>query len=372
LKKLKLGFDAKRLFNNFTGLGNYSRTLVRNLNKFYPELEIHLFTPSVTENAETLEFLKYPYKLHVNRSIWPDTVWRTLLMSKLINKLNLDVFHGLSHEIPFGIQKTTKTLVSIHDLIYLKLPHTFSWIDRLSFDLKYRSSANRADHLIAISTKTKEDVMIEYKIKEEKISLVYQACHDAFFDSELDFYDLKKDDYFLYVGSITERKSLKLIIEAYRHWNKTDRIPCYVIGNGRAYYREAQNLIRDYKLDEHFHFIGNIANDQLIGYYSHAKATILPSLYEGFGIPVIESLLCSTPVICTDNSALPEAAGPGAILIKPGDVKGLLDAMCRIMDVSQNRHMVKEGREYVVENFSADKTAKRLMEVYTAITNLSP
>ncbi|MBC7886238.1 MAG: glycosyltransferase, partial [Saprospiraceae bacterium] len=170
-KKLIIAFDAKRLFNNFTGLGNYSRTLVKNLQTYFPEHEYHLFTPAISKNEETTYFLDKD-KFVIHTASFNHPLWRSVGIAEEINKLNPDIFHGLSHEIPFGVSKNVTKVVTFHDLIYEKYPEQFGLWDRWMFKLKYRSSAQRADAIVAISDSTKHDLSSLYNIKEQKISVI--------------------------------------------------------------------------------------------------------------------------------------------------------------------------------------------------------
>ena len=148
--KLVFAFDAKRLFSNFTGLGNYSRTLLKNLAEYYPQHEYHLFTPRIVKNEETVFFLEDSrFVVHTPRVSHP--FWRGFTMSAEVNALKPTLFHGLSHEIPFGLDHHILSVVTFHDLIYELYPHQFGFWDRWMYRWKYRSSAQRADAIVSIS-----------------------------------------------------------------------------------------------------------------------------------------------------------------------------------------------------------------------------
>ncbi len=367
---MKIGFDAKRLFNNFTGLGNYSRTLVKNFQSRYPEHEIHLFSPTTNRNKETEYFFDGSrFAIHTcNHSF--KNYWRQYQVTKLVQQLRLDVYHGLSHELPLGIQKLScKTFLSFHDLIYEYYPKQFPILDRFFYRMKYKSSAVRAGHILAISESTKRDLQKLYDIPQDRISVLYQSCQDIFFEDRVMSNPLQIDRYFLYVGSIIERKGLLQIVEAQALISKEDRIPIVIIGKGKAYEEIVRSRIVELNLNDDFIFMDYVSNHELPSYYRFAKALIYPSVYEGFGIPVIESLLSQTPVITSKISSLPEAAGPGALFIDPRKTEEIADAMIKIVQEEDfAQRLAKQGRDYAQSKFNADTLSEELLKHYQRIS----
>lgn len=364
-KRLKIGYDAKRLFHNHTGLGNYSRTLLRNLQQMYPQHEYHLFTPKLSNHPEVLYFLEdnrfivHDYQGHFG------SLWRSYGIKKNIDALGLDLFHGLSHEIPFGEMKT-RTVVSFHDLIYEYYPKQFGLWDRKSYQKKYRYAAQNTNHVVAISESTKRDLIKLYELDEERISVVYQSCNPLF--KTMPRSTKEQEAYFLYVGSLIERKSAKLIVEAYRLMPENKRIKVKIVGKGGQYADELHALVKNYGLGGHFEFLNHIDNSKLISLYDNALAMVYPSIYEGFGIPLIESLYRNTPVITTNASSLPEAAGPGAIYIEPHNAEQLADAMqLLISNKEEHNSLAQKGHQYVNDMFSIQRTAEEMMAVYHKI-----
>ena len=374
---MKIGFDAKRLFCNFTGLGNYSRTLVKNFKAFYPQHDLHLYTTKAREKQVNREFFNTSnYHLNISTAVikW---LWRSYLMTNQLKRDKVDLYHGLSHELPFKIRNTgIKTVVTIHDLIFKVYPHTYSYFDRKIDDFKFKSSCISADKIIAISEHTKRDVIKHYGINPEKIEVVYQSCDPIYFQEStneekrqvLKKYKIK-GDYFLYVGSIQERKNLKLIIEAYHSLLPKMNIPLVVVGKGKKYKKEVQEMISQLKL-EHLVLWKNELEElwELKALYSGAKALIYPSFYEGFGLPVAEALLCKTPVITSGVSSLPEAGGPNSLYIDPRNHEELAAAMTIVL---KNQKMVDEMREkgywYAKHHFSAKSTTEKILEVYKSL-----
>ena len=372
---LKIGFDAKRLFNNTTGLGNYSRTLVDKLKKQFPENDYFLYTPKVIRNNETESFLNGEYNV-IHPQTMPGWMWRSAFLSNDIKKEKLDIYHGLSHELPFGIQKSsTCRVVTIHDIIYKFHPEDFPWFDRKVYDFKFRYACNNSDRIIAISESTKTDIMLHYGISEDKISVIYQTCNDAFkqgvteeqISETLQKYKLP-EQYLLYVGTINQRKNLLSIVEAIHQLGDKLKIPLLVIGNGKEYKEKVLDYIKKHNLESKIVFAPYIQNSHLPAIYHRAKIFVFPSRYEGFGIPIIEALYSRTPVITSKVSSLPEAAGPGAHYIDVDDPSTIADGIHKILTSPEYyKQLANNGYEYV-QQFNDETSIRRLMGLYERIS----
>ena len=183
---MQIGFDAKRAFNNFTGLGNYSRTLIETLAHFYPENTYHLFTPNLNTNPRIAAFSKNP-SLKIHTPSFPfnkiSPLWRSYFINKDILSSGVQIFHGLSHELPIGLSKKIKQVVTVHDLIQERYPQYYTAIDRKIFTLKLKQACHQADIIVAISEQTKRDIIEFLKIDAEKIQVIYQSCHQQFMDN---------------------------------------------------------------------------------------------------------------------------------------------------------------------------------------------
>jgi len=360
---MRIGFDAKRLFNNKTGLGNYSRTFVWNLAKHYPENEYFLYSPKLTKSELTEKFIDNPAFVLRSSDAFLKSYWRSYGIVEQLQKDGLDIFHGLSHEIPIGIQKTKiKSVVTIHDMIFKILPETFPLIDRKIYDFKFRYSCNNADKIIAISESTKKDIQKFYQIEDSKIEVIYQSCHPIYYeplDETLCKVTHKKHQlpkrYILSVGSIEARKNLGTLINALSLIDSKIRLPLVVVGKGKKYKKECIKLAKKIGLEKEIHWIKNLESvAELKCIYHKASAFIYPSFYEGFGLPVVEALLSETPVISSNCSSLPEAGGPHSIYINPKNAEELKDAIESIIlkkfDIDK---MTSIGKEYALERFAA-------------------
>ena len=361
-----IGFDAKRAFNNFTGLGNYSRTLIENLAKYYPENEYHLFTPKIIDHPR-LDFIQsYPsvsvhFPTGFMRFMHP--LWRSYFIADDISREKIDIFHGLSHELPLKIPKNVKTVVTIHDLIHEHYPQFYPFIDRKIYSWKFKSACEKADVVVAISEATKQDIMHFYKIEESKIKVIYQSCHPQFYEPSLENAIISEntplsilnknkhnlpENYVLYVGTVNERKNLLGLVKALQIIDIQLDIKLVVIGEGGDYFKKVKNYVLENDLESSVLFLSNIPFSDFPNIYRGAKSLVLPSFQEGFGIPIIEALWSGCPVITSEGGCFPEAGGPDSIYINPHDSTAIAHAIERVVtDDSLRERMILRGGEYV-------------------------
>lgn len=371
---MNIGFDAKRLFNNFTGLGNYSRTLLANLAEFFPEHTYHLYSPKTKENPTTQPFLSAPFKPFSPQNTRP--LWRSYFLTNQLLQDKIDLFHGLSHELPQNISnKNIKSVVTIHDLIFKKYPQTYPWIDRQVYDFKFKSACQRADRVIAISQNTKQDIINYYQITPSKIDVIYQSCDPLYYDNSQKIsqstlqqkYQLPSE-YLLFVGSVETRKNLKTLILAYGQLPKDLKIPLVIVGRIRQS-KEILGLIQKHRLEENILWLENVQNNlHLQAIYQYATVLAYPSFYEGFGLPVVEALLSKTPVITSNVSSLPEAGGHHSRYFDPNNSNDLAQAIRDVLtDTTLRQHMIDQGYQYAHETFGRKAVTTQLMNLYQTL-----
>jgi glycosyltransferase involved in cell wall biosynthesis len=381
---MNIGFDAKRAFQNSTGLGHYSRTLISSLATYFPDDNYFLFAPKITEQFNTQPFKN----IHsIAPSTFPSSllksIWRSNWVKKDLVKNNIDIYHGLSHEIPLGIEKTNiKSVVTIHDLIFERYPHQYSKIDVQIYRKKFRYACQNANKIIAISQQTKQDVIDFYKIDAAKIEVCYQSCNPIFFNTigEEEKKRIKKlynlpPQFYLYVGSVIERKNLLTLCKAIKEIN--NGIPLVVIGSGDGYMQKVKLFIAANNLQQQVIFLSeDEATKNLAGFknstdfpaiYQCATALIYPSIFEGFGIPILEALASNVPVITSNVSCMPETAGNAALYVNPYDVDELANALNKITtDIFVREDLIAKGQQHA-QQFTQQKCAAAVMEVYRGL-----
>jgi len=367
----RIGYDAKRLYNNFTGLGNYSRTLLKNLAAHYPGNEYHLYTPRISSNPETTFFLDTPAFTTHTPGRRSGALWRSFSIIKDLKQHQIQLFHGLSHEIPFGTGRAgIPTIVTIHDLAFRRYPSFYPLVDRHIYDFKFRFACRNADRIVAISESTKKDIVEFYGIAPEKISVIYQSCHERFqepapaqvIEAVLQKYRLPRE-YFLFVGSLTERKNPLAILEAMTQLPADLQLPVVLVGEGTAYKAKLMEYMRLHAMERKVLFI-KPAVEELPALYRQATVFLYPSFYEGFGIPILEALFSETPVITTNVSSLPEAAGPGSFICAPGRPEEMAEGIRKILsDEAFRVNMVEKGYQYA-QRFRGAVLTTQMMELY--------
>lgn len=382
---MNIGFDAKRAYHNSTGLGHYSRTLIRLLSEYYPEHQYYLFNPKKSS----------AYSLPGNNiheilpTSFPDTLWRSAWRSSWVKddlqRLKIDVYHGLSHEIPIGVKKTgIKSVVTIHDLIPERYPEHYNAIDVKIYRKKFLYACRQADRIIAISEQTRQDIINFYKIPAEKIDICYQSCSPVFnvmVSEEVkrkiaEKYELPPE-FFLSVGSIVERKNLLNVCKAFFLLRNDLDIPLVVIGDGGKYKQQVKDFILQHNLEHKIIFLSEkknarnkadfLSTPDLAAIYQSAIAMIYPSFFEGFGAPVLEALWSRLPVITSNVSCLPEVGGPGAYYVDPNSATEIAEGMKKIyFDNELVAEMKRKGLQHT-ENFSPEKYAASVMDVYKKV-----
>lgn len=366
---MKVGFDAKRLFCNSTGLGNYSRTLVKNLSQI-ESIEINLYSPKKKNIDESKPFIS---NKKIKSTFNSSFLWRTKGIVKDLIKDQINLYHGLSNEIPFGLHKSKiKSVVTIHDLIFKIYPNTYKFLDRLIYDYKFRYACKNANKIVAISQSTKDDIIRYYNIPAHKIQVIYQSSLPVYLtppnkgiQQRLISEFKLPDSFIICVGTFEDRKNQKGLIEAYSEVNK--KLPLLLIGGGKKYKDEVLRLIKEKGENKNILLLNRRINDQeLKALYELAKFSIYNSVYEGFGLPVLESQLCGTPVITTNTSSLKEAAAPGSILVTPNNKKQLIDAISKFVN-SDLSVIGKTVKAYCLDKYNPIKLNKELEGLYKEV-----
>lgn len=388
---MKIGFDAKRAAQNRTGLGNYSRFVIRILSELFPDKEYHLYTPKphrvpYLSEIPTLDRLSLHFP---PQGMWSRlrSLWRVWGITRDIRHDGINLFHGLSNELPLNIgtpgqrQKRQgrgrcKYVVTIHDLIFIHTPQYYHWIDRQIYNFKFRRACRCADRIIAVSEYTKQEIMHYYQVPEEKIDVVYQGC-DPVFAKDIAREKLEEvkgkyhlpDKFVLYVGSIEERKNLMLVARAMANVVSKTAPDIHVVAVGRRtpYVDRLQSFLKANGIDHLFHFHHQVPYDDLPSFYKLAATFAYPSRIEGFGIPLLEAITSGLPAIGSTGSCLEEAGGPDSIYVDPDDGQAMADAIISTCeDESLRQRMIAKGKEYALQ-FTDERLCRSLMDTYQKV-----
>lgn len=363
---MKIAYDAKRVFSSVSGLGNYSRDLIRVLATYFPDNQYLLFNKKKSERGEAILRLANVTFVETSKG----TLSRQLKTGIDAQNNDADIFHGLSGELPLKWNsKPIKKVVTIHDLIFERFPEYYTWIDRKIHFWKFKKAAVSADKIIAISEQTKQDIINFLKAPESKIEVVYQGCHESFKEkqSEEILNQIKEkfnlpEKFLLNVGTIEPRKNLLNVVKAL----KDSKIPLVVVGTKKPkYFKLVEREIEKSKIE--VQFLSGVSMEELAGIYKLAEIFIYPSFFEGFGIPVIEALFSETVVITSNTSCLPEAGGPDSVYVNPENVDDIRAKINFLWDNDSERKRRAEKGLQFVQKFNDEVIAEELMKVYNSL-----
>ena len=345
---MRIGFDAKRYFENKTGLGSYGKTLINGLIKEYPDNEYFLYTPQKPSDKHIKELLdmskvKVRHPLKASKSYW-----RSRGIIEDLKKDNIQVYHGLSNELPFGIHKTDiKTVVTIHDLLFKKFPEDYPLIDRMIYDWKAKYGCKRATKVISISKATTSDILNHYNVSTQKISTIYQDLSPQFLD-DLETSTAKKIlnginiefDFLLFIGNCKSRKNLKTVLQALAI-SKTKKHLVLVLPS-KVLSSELAKVIVDNSLESYIHILSDLSIIQMKALYKLNSVLLYPSLGEGWGLPVEEALVFKKYAIVPRIQPFTEVASMYKVFLEdPLNPKELLEKIEFVDRLDINKEIVK-------------------------------
>ena len=356
---IHIGFDAKRYFQNKTGLGNYSHHIIDGLASLFPDLKISLFSPRNEQSAHTLVAPRV--------SNFMAKFWRISGMVHEKSFKQLDIYHGLSNELPWRRTKV-KTVVTIHDIIFKHLPNTQHPINRWIYDFKTYRSCKIADKIIATSEYTKKDLVKFYKVNPDKIDVVYQDCHPQFydFDPNNDIRNKYKipNPYILCVGTIESRKQQLLLLKAFSNLDFAGDL--VLVGKKtKDFIPILAELHKSEDLLKRVHILENVAFEDLPALYGNALLFAYPSVCEGFGIPILEAMNIGTAVITTQSTVM-EEVGADAVAYYQKYTQHSLEKNIQLLidNPARRQELIQKGKERALL-FRKEKNLPQLLEIYT-------
>lgn len=376
-KTLTVAFDAKRAVANDTGLGNYSRRVIDEISALRPSWRLLLFAPKKRQQPR-LEPLLERDGVEIRTpatGLWRRVsglwrVWRGL--TRDVARSGADLFHGLSNELPLDILRAgIPTVVTIHDLIFRRCPDNYKAIDRKIYDYKFRKAAEHATRVIAISERTKADIVDLYGVDPGKIDVVYQSCAPQF--SEPVSEDVKAEvcrayslpeRYIALVGTLERRKNAMLAVEALVEIDP--EVSLVLVGRSRqGYGDEVMRRARELGVEQRVKHIEGVPFAHLPAIYAMAQVAAYPSRYEGFGLPVVEAISAGTPVVAATGSCLEEAGGEGAIYVDPDNARAFAEAANKMLaNAALRQEMVAKGRQHIAHTLSTPM-GEAILKVYS-------
>ncbi|MBL7789481.1 MAG: glycosyltransferase family 4 protein [Chitinophagales bacterium] len=353
---IKLGLDAKRAFNNHSGLGVYSRGVIEELAKNLPCENLVLFTPK--------------------RKIWHSSLttitsrlgalWRSFVVYFDLLKYDIEVYHGLAGELPFFIPKKVKTVVTIHDLLFLRFPQDYPSIDRVIYHHKAKYACRKADKIIAVSEVTKQEIIRFYHIDEEKIEVIPVPISDKILHKQEKPYH---KDYIVCISSFIGRKNQDVLVKAFAKIKDQVTYDLIFIGGGKRK-NEIIHLSRKMKCETRIQFLSKLTDTEKFNYLDHSLFSAYPSRGEGFGIPILESFLYNKPIILSDTPIHREVADEAGIYFRDNDVGDLAEKLLVVPTLI--KHNFTELAQQRIANFQAEDVAIKLKEIYFSLIDRTP
>ena len=374
---LTIGYDAKRAVSNGTGLGNYCRTLLNDLGTIDTTDSFRLYVPDLGHD-DLRSQLDMPRNMSfvtpANKLVKPlRSLWRIKGIVNNLKRDGVDIYHGLTGELPLGLSEAgIKSVVTIHDLIFMRCPEYYNPVDVAIYKWKFRNAIRQANRIIAISECTRRDIMELGEIDDSRIHVVYQSCDTRF---RLQVSPEQKQDvraryslpkrYVLFVGTIEERKNALLAAQALPYLS--DEIHLVLVGRQTAYAKTITSFARQNGLANRIHMLSGVPTSDLYAIYQQAECFVYPSRYEGFGIPVIEAIQSRLPVIACTGSCLEEAGGPDNVYVDPDEPQEMAMAIKSITDnPDAARQIVTRSLDYI-RRFENGNVAQEMLNVYRSL-----
>jgi glycosyltransferase involved in cell wall biosynthesis len=375
---MKIGIEAQRIFRNKKhGMDIVVLELIKALQKSDTENEYFIFTKKGEDTKCLTETANFKI-VEVPGIIYAD--WEQIFLPIYAKKYKLDVLHCTSNTAPLFYSGAT--VVTLHDVIFLEKnlqKSTFSWYQNLGrIYRKYivPASIKKADHVITVSEYERKRISNILQIKENKISVVYNAFgkHFEVKHRQNDLAQIKTkyqlpDNYIFYIGNTDPKKNIFNTIRAYRNYciKSFDNLPLVIADINESFLETVLEETDCKSLRKNIFLTGYIQNADLPSIYAGASLFLYPSLRESFGIPLLESMASGTPVITSNTSALPEVAGNAATFVDPLNEKNISDAMVHILtDINKAKELVNKGFERI-SNFSWNISADKLLNIYKTI-----
>lgn len=376
---MRIAFDAKRAFNNLTGLGNYSRSLILSLENSFAENDYFLFTPKVNE-AISDSFQQYskiilPEKL-LHKLI--PAYWRSWGLAAQVQQNKIDIFHGLSNELPFNAQHfKCKKIVSIHDLLYMKYPEDFPAFDRFFYARKTKHASEIADTITVNSSQTKEDLMQFLNIAESKIVVIPHTISKDFFSvkNEQEIADTLRKyhlpaNYILQTGSFLKRKNHSTSIQAFsKIAQKHQNLFLVLLTNGGNYEKVLMQQIISLNLQSKILVVKNVDACDMPAIYQAARLVLYPSIDEGFGLPILEAFASGVPVITSHQKVFLETGGDAAFYADTQSISAFENAIETLLEDDNKRSLLIANGKRQISKFSQEKLAENTMKLYQKISS---
>ena len=355
------------LKDRLEGIGRFTYEIVKRMVLDHPEDQFYFlfdraYDPAFIFAENVTPIVVNPPARHPFLWYW----WFEYSVPKVLNRIKADVF--FSPDSYCSLRSEVKTAMVLHDIGFEHFPEQVPFIARKYYRYFTPRYAQRADSLIAVSEFTKSDISQQYGIDPSKIEVVYNDGNEVYKPLHSSEQQSVKEsftkgcDYFFYLGAIHERKNVHRIIQAFSKYKESRPSDIQLLLGGRFFWEvgEVKQAYDNSTFKDAIHFLGYIEDEKATKLMASATAFVFPSLFEGFGIPLVEAMKCGTPIITSSVSALPEIAGDAALLVNPESIEEIAIAMRRVIEDERLNQALSEKALKRVESFSWQKSAKKV------------
>ena len=375
---MRIGFDIRPFLKEETGVGVYFKNLLFALSEIDQDNEYFLFSSSLKDRFlpanvppfVKLDFCDFHFPVRAVNFFWYKTGWPPL---DYFFRTRLDLTHSPT---PLILPTRGKKIITVYDLFFMEYPNMADRLAKRKFFNKIEDSVHEADSIVTISMFTKKRLQERFAIESSKIKVIYLGI-DRDIWKEISEEDLERvrsiynlpSSFLLFVGALEPRKNLLNLIEALKIVHeKFETIPLVLVGRKGQDYKNVMEKIRKFNLESWVSWVGYVEEKELKSFYRLASLFVLPSLCEGFGLPLLEAMACQVPIVISKTSALPEIAQDAALYFDPHKPEDIAEKIIlALQDEDLKGRLVAKGEKRVL-NFDWRTTALRTLNLYQSIT----
>ncbi len=366
---MKICIDARPVSEQMHGISRYAFNLIRQLASIDQHHEYLILT-----RLDRHLFSELPANFRLQGCDVPNySLTEQFVIPRLLKRKSIDLFHSMTYSAP--VFQPCKTVVTIHDLIPLVFPHHYRWRHALYYKHIVRRALQRAECILTVSDSSKRDLVRYFNLDPNKIVVAYNGVDDRF---KPDPSGLSKkivselisteDSFILSVVNDKPHKNYSALIMAFKKATAHMQTSCKLVMVGIEKINESKNIPEE--IMARLICLPKVTDDQLIALYQNAALFVLPTLYEGFCLPVLEAMACGTPVITSNVSSLPEVAGDAAILVNPDNIDELAEAIYNVLAFENLQKDLREKGIRRAKRFSWQETAQKTLKVYEEVMSL--
>lgn len=374
---MNIAIDLTAVPKNKAGVGRYLINLIRWLQKIDMENKYYLFIQDDDLDGFDIfnaNFKIIPVSSRYMRNIFIRLIWEQLILPIKLKKFKIDLLHSPHYTMPYF--SSAKSVVTFHDMTYFILPRMHTFLKRWLFKIYIKISARKADTILAVSNSTAEDLIRILKIKDINVFVTPMGIDEGFLNLvELDKNILEaygiNSDYFLYVGTIEPRKNIIRLLKAYSElsYEIRNKYKLVICGQKGWMYKEVFKFIKSNHLEDNVKFTGFVKDEYLPHIYKGAKLFLYVSLYEGFGIPIIEAMASGVPCITSNLSSMKEVAGEACIKVDPYNENEIKNAIIQLLNNNELYEILKRKGLERAQQYTWLECARRTLEAYKKTYN---